>query len=171
MVTFVELYVNLIQVIEFIILFRLIELMFKTVILNLPRFQEKHQTVLYGLVLGLGFGSIYPPVSLLLINTLSVSTFEVFSVLIGSIGMLLIQGSTGALIGYGVFKRKLIMPVAVSLVFHVIFQYLLFELIFSWTWLLLIGGIITYWVILQKIVFPVLKQSKKRKRTEKTKKD
>lgn len=163
-VTFTEFYINLSNLIEFVILFRFIEIMAKTVILNLPRFQEKHQTVLYGAVLGLGFGSIYPPVSLLLINTVAVSPLEVVSVLIGSLGMLLIQGSTGALIGYGVFKRNLILPVGISLVFHIIYQYLLFNLAFLWTWTLFIGGIFVYFLVMKRIVFPVLKQSERRKR-------
>jgi len=163
-VTFTEFYINLSNLIEFVILFRFIEIMAKTVILNLPRFQEKYQTVLYGAVLGLGFGSIYPPVSLLLINTVAVSPLEVVSVLIGSLGMLLIQGSTGALIGYGVFKRNLILPVGISLVFHIIYQYLLFNLAFLWTWTLFIGGIFVYFLVIKRIVFPVLRRSERRKR-------
>ena len=164
-VIFVEFYINLSNLIEFVIIFRLIEIMSKMIILNFPRFQEKQQTVLYGLILGLGFGSIYPPVSLLLINTVSVSTVEIASVLIGSLGMIFIQGSTGALLGYGVFKRKIMIPISLTLLVHVIFQYLLFELVFTWTWILFIAGLIAYWLILQKIVYPVLNQSKRRKRT------
>lgn len=163
-VIFVEFYVGLTTLLEFVIIFRLIEIMGKMIILNLRRFQEKQETVLYGLVLGLGFGSIYPPVSLLLINAVSVSTFDIISVLIGSIGMILIQGSTGALLGYGVFKRNLIIPISVTLMLHVIFHYLLFELVFTWTWILFLGGIISYLVAMQKIVYPVLDQSKRRKR-------
>lgn len=165
-VIFVEFYVGLTTLLEFVIIFRLIEIMGKMIILNLRRFQEKQETVLYGLVLGLGFGSIYPPVSLLLINAVSVSTFDIISVLIGSIGMILIQGSTGALLGYGVFKRNLIIPISVTLLLHVIFHYLLFELVFTWTWILFLGGIISYLIAMQKIVYPVLDQSKRRRRTE-----
>mgnify|MGYP006275108911 CR=1 FL=1 len=168
-VIFVEFYVGLTTLLEFVIIFRLIEIMGKMIILNLRRFQEKKETVLYGLVLGLGFGSIYPPVSLLLINAVSVSTFDIISVLIGSIGMILIQGSTGALLGYGVFKRNLIIPISVTLIFHVIFHYLLFELVFTWTWILFLGGLISYLVAMQKIVYPVSDQSKRRKRRKENK--
>lgn len=166
-VTFIEFFINLSSLIEFVVLFRLIEIMGKTVILNFRRFQEKHQTVLYGAVLGLGFGSIYPPVSLLLVNTIAVSSVEIASVLIGSVGMLLIQGSTGALIGYGVFKRNLILPIGLSLVTHVLFQYLLFNLSLMWTWTLLIGGILAYVLVRKKIIFPLLTQSKRRNRSMK----
>jgi hypothetical protein len=169
-VIFVEFYISLSNLIEFVIIFRFIEIMGKTVILNLRRFQEKHRTVLYGLVLGLGFGSIYPPVSLLLINTVSVSTVDIISVLVGALGMLLIQGSTGALIGYGVFKRNVVPPITISIIVHIIFQYLLFELVFTWTWTLVIVGVIAYLIVMKKIVFPVLKQSERRKRTIKTEK-
>jgi hypothetical protein len=93
-----------------------------------------------------------------------VSTFDIISVLIGSIGMILIQGSTGAILGYGVFKRNLIIPISLTLVLHVIFHYLLFELVFTWTWILFFGGIISYLISMQKIVYPVLDQSKRRKR-------
>lgn len=166
-VTFIEFFINLSSLIEFVVLFRLIEIMGKTVILNFRRFQEKHQTVLYGAVLGLGFGSIYPPVSLLLVNTIAVSSLEIASVLIGSVGMLLIQGSTGALIGYGVFKRNLILPIGLSLVTHVLFQYLLFNLSLMWTWTLIIGGILAYVLVRKKIILPLLTQSKRRNRSMK----
>lgn len=171
LVTFVELYINLINLIQFIIIFRLIEIMGKTVILNLRRFQEKQQTVLYGIVLGLGFGSIYPPVSLLLINTIAVSSLELVSVLIGSLGMLFIQGATGALLGYGVLKRKLFFTVMLSallnIIFQVLFFYLLIGLVINLTWILIIGGSIVYFIILKQIVNPVSIQSKRRRRMKK----
>lgn len=166
-VIFIEFYVGLFSLIEFIIIFRLIEIMGKTILLNLRRFQEKQQAVLYGLVLGLGFGSIYPPVSLFLINTVVVTYAEVVSVLIGSLGILFIQGSTGALIGYGVFKRKLLPSISIALIVHIIFHYLFFTLALAWTWVLIVGGLIAYMATMKKIVNPVLKQSERRKRTSK----
>ena len=164
---FVEFYIGFTTLLEFIIIFRLIELLGKMIILNLPRFQEKQETVLYGLVLGLGFGSIYPPVSLLLINTVAISQIEVLSVLLGSIGMIFLQGSTGALIGNGVFKRRIITPLIWAFVLHVFYQYLLFSLSLSLTWVLSIIGVVSYLLVMKFIVLPVSKQSDRRKRTVK----
>ncbi len=169
-IIFVEFYIGFTTLIEYVIIFRFIEIMGKTIILNIPRFQEKQHTVLYGLVLGLGFGSIYPPVSLLLVNSIDVSFVHVMSILIGSIGMLLIQGSTGALIGFGVFKRKLLVFLTGSLVIQIVIQYLLFSLVLSWTWILIIAGIFMYAIVMKKIVLPVSSQTERRKRVVKNNK-
>jgi hypothetical protein len=169
-IIFVEFYIGFTTLIEYVIIFRFIEIMGKTIILNIPRFQEKQHTVLYGLVLGLGFGSIYPPVSLLLVNSIDVSFVHVMSILIGSLGMLLIQGSTGALIGFGVFKRKLLVFLTGSLVIQIVVQYLLFSLVLSWTWILIIAGILLYAIVMKKIVLPVSSQTERRKRVVKNNK-
>ena len=42
----------------FIVLFPLLEQLFKTIFLNIRRLQEKQVTIIYGLTLGLGFGSV-----------------------------------------------------------------------------------------------------------------
>ena len=169
-IIFVEFYIGFTTLIEYVIIFRFIEIMGKTIILNIPRFQEKQHTVLYGLVLGLGFGSIYPPVSLLLVNSIDVSLVHVISILVGSLGMLLIQGSTGALIGFGVFKRKLLIFLTGSLVIQIVIQYLLFSLVLSWTWILIIAGILMYGIVMKKIVIPVSSQTERRKRVLKNNK-
>ena len=169
-IIFVEFYIGFTTLIEYVIIFRFIEIMGKTIILNIPRFQEKQHTVLYGLVLGLGFGSIYPPVSLLLVNSIDVSLVHVISILVGSLGMLLIQGSTGAFIGFGVFKRKLLIFLTGSLVIQIVIQYLLFSLPLSWTWILIIAGILLYSIVMKKIVLPVSSQTERRKRVLKNNK-
>ena len=48
-------------VIIFIILFAFLEQLFKTIVLNIGRLQYKKETTIYGLTLGLGFGSSFTP--------------------------------------------------------------------------------------------------------------
>ena len=48
-------------VIVFLILYAFFEQLFKTIILNIRRLQLKKETVIYGLSLGLGFGSSFTP--------------------------------------------------------------------------------------------------------------
>ncbi|HMA83046.1 MAG TPA: protease PrsW [Candidatus Thermoplasmatota archaeon] len=144
-----------------ITLFPLLEQLIKTMILNFPRFHEKQSTVLYGLVLGLGFGSIFPPVSLLLIAESSISSAEVISIFIGSLGLVFLHGASGALIGYGVFARKIPIMFLYSVLILVAANLLKFPNI---QWITLVLGILMYWIVMTKVVYPVLKQSIRRKR-------
>jgi hypothetical protein len=164
---FIELYVNRIHFLEFIIIFRLLQLMIIIMVLNLPRFHNNPAIVLYGLVLGLGFGSIYPPVSLLLISVESVTSLDVISILIGSLGLMFLHGATGTLLGYGIFKRKLFETFLLSITLHVIVQYLFFDLSFRWIWILSVVGVIVYVITQKKILYTVLDQFKRRKQTKK----
>ncbi len=166
---FIELYVNRIHFLEFIIIFRLLQLMIIIMVLNLPRFHDKPAIVLYGLVLGLGFGSIYPPVSLLLISAESIVTsLDVLSILIGSLGLMFLHGATGTLLGYGIFKRKLFETFLLSITLHVIVQYLFFDLSFRWIWILSIVGVTVYVITQKKVLYTVLDQFNRRKRAKKS---
>ncbi|MDG6218543.1 MAG: protease PrsW [Candidatus Thermoplasmatota archaeon] len=160
---FLELYVNLVNQVEIILLFRLIQLMIITMVLNLPRLQGKQETVLYGLVLGLGVGSIYPPVSLLLISAESVILTDVISILLGALGLMLLHGATGTLIGYSIFKRKLFQIFVISLILQFIVQYLFFNLPLAWMWTLSIVGLIVYLVLQKMILYGVMEQSVRKK--------
>ncbi|MFA5102966.1 MAG: protease PrsW, partial [Candidatus Thermoplasmatota archaeon] len=88
----------------YILLFPILEQLFKTIVLNLGRFQEKQETTIYGLSLGLGFGSVFVPASIMGLEALDL-TF--FAAIIGSLGILLFHAGTGVLIGYGVYSKKL----------------------------------------------------------------
>lgn len=157
-------YSILINLIYMIILYPVLEQLIKTMILNLPKFHGKQETVLYGLVFGLGFGSIYPPVSLLLIGAEQVTSFEVISILIGSIGLILLHGATGAMIGHGVYIHKLFQMFLISVIILIVANLLKFPFI---QWTTFVFGFIVYWFMLQRFLYPALEQSKQRKTTKK----
>ena len=92
----------------FIILFPVLEQLFKTIILNIGRLQGKKETVIYGLSLGLGFGSIFTPFSMITVQfQAGESMYLIISAVIGSVGIILLHGATGICIGYGIYTRKL----------------------------------------------------------------
>ena len=132
-------------------------------ILNLPRLQGKQETILYGLVIGLGIGSIYPPVSLMLISAESVTLTDVISILLGALGLMLLHGATGTLIGYSIFKRMLFQLFVICFILQFIVQYLFFNLALTWIWTLSIVGLIVYLVVQNKILYGSIKQSVEKK--------
>ena len=154
-----------------IILFPVLEQIMKTMVLNLPRFHLKRSTVLYGLALGLGFGSIFTPVSMLLANIQTGSLFVVASILIGSIGIILMHGATGLLIGYGVYQGNLTkyflfavllyIPVSLGVFLTGLFQ------IDEYQIAIIFYGILIYWYVLKTYMKPVVNQKHLRKRTQK----
>ena len=91
----------------FLFIFPFMEQFLKLVGINLPSYHDKRETIIYGLVLGLGFGSIYMP---LLIILASRGSNPSFSLQIGSlalgVGYILFHGGTGCMLGYGVFKSE-----------------------------------------------------------------
>ena len=151
-----------------IIIFPFLEQIIKMMILNLRRYHEKQSTVMYGLALGLGFGSIYPPASMMILAESDISSIELTSILLGSIGLLFLHGATGALIGYGVYKGKIAMFYLYSVSILITANFLKLEYI---QWLNLLFGIALYWYIHKKIVRELIKNLNKRKRVTKTSKD
>ena len=155
----------------FIVLFPLLEQLFKTIILNIGRLQEKRETTIYGLSLGLGFGSIFTPLSMILANIQIVEPFLILSVIVGSIGIILFHGATGTLIGYGIYARKLSK--------YFIFAVLLHFPVTGWFFLtnyydveylqigLVVYGLIIYWYVTKRIMPRILSQSQGRKRSKK----
>jgi len=117
-IVIIEAYSALIGVL-FIILFPIIEQLSKTIVLNLPRFQGKKETPIYGLSLGLGFGSIFIPSSIILLdiqgNSDNISL--IFSFL-GTLGIILLHAATGVCIGYGIYKFKLIKYLVFSIILY-----------------------------------------------------
>ena len=90
-----------------IILFPVLEQMFKTIILNMRRYQNKKEAVLYGLSLGLGFGSVFTPYYVIVTSLHYDDVNALYLALIASIGIIILHGATGILIGYGVYKSNL----------------------------------------------------------------
>lgn len=98
---------DLFSIVLFVIIFSFLEQIIKTAVLNLKRYHEKPSTIFYGFSLGLGFGSIYPLFLMLSLSSeLEINVY--ITILIGSIGLIILHGLTGLLIGYGIYKGRLI---------------------------------------------------------------
>lgn len=156
----------------FIVLFPVLEQLFKTMLLNIRRLHQKKETIIYGLSLGLGFGAMFTLDALLYADFQTVDILQISLVIIGSIGIILFHGATGILIGYGVFMAELAKYVIFSIILHIPItlwfvltgyyrvEYLQVGLIFY--------GFLIFWyayirVMRQTILEPVRKRVKKMK--------
>jgi hypothetical protein len=159
-----------IGLIIYIILFPVLEQLSKTIVLNLGRFQEKQETTIYGLSLGLGFGSVFTPAAIIMGNFQEINVAFIAAI-IGSFGIILFHAATGAIIGYGVYSHKL----STYLTFAILLQIPITTVIgvtnlFTISYLqisLVIYGIIVYWYATKKIMPRILQESQRRKRTQK----
>ena len=156
----------------FIILFPILEQLFKTIILNNSRFHGKKETVVYGLSLGLGFGSIFTPFSIIFTNVQSGNDYLVLLVAIGSFGIILAHAATGILIAYGVYSYKLSKFLLYSIVSYIpvtttIFIAALYNIRYLHVFLVAYG-LILYWYATKKIMPRILKDNKKEKNLKKT---
>lgn len=103
-----------------VLVFALVEEMMKVVILNFPRFQRRLDTGFYGLSMGLGiaatftFATVYS--SLLEVD--SPGAFELIAFPLLGLPLVLLHGSTTALIGVGVVRRDLRGYVSEAVLIH-----------------------------------------------------
>ncbi|MDG6228843.1 MAG: protease PrsW [Candidatus Thermoplasmatota archaeon] len=152
-----------------VVLFPVLEQVMKLAVLNLRRFHGKRSTVIYGLSIGLGFGSIFTPVSMILASVEAISNVALLAILLGSIGIIFIHGATGAIIGYGVYEEKtftyyiyaVLIHLPVTLWFFLTGYYNMSQLQVG----IIVYGIIVYWYVKKQIIENVLKQTENRKRT------
>jgi len=168
----VEIYYRTLPLIYFIVVFPIFEELFKTIILNIRRLQEKPDTVFYGLTLGLGIGSVATSASILQGTLPAGDYLGLALVVIGSCGVIMLQGSTGIIIGYGVFRSKVSQYVLFAIVLHMIFMTGLYttQIFFQGTAAvayLFIAGLLLYWYSTKKIMVQILVESQRRKRTQK----
>lgn len=150
-----------------IILFPILEQILKTMILNVGRLHGKKETVIYGLSLGLGFGSIFTPVSIILANIQTESILLLASIILGSIGIILVHGATGIIIGYGVYIGKLMKNYVFALILHIpvtawFFLTGIYKLEHLQVYLVLYGLVI-YWYATKKIMPKILNRNQRRK--------
>lgn len=140
-----------------IILFPVLEQLFKTIILNIGRLQRKRETTIYGLSLGLGFGSMFIPFTI--ISSSFLSGYDLLTIsltILGSFGIILLHGATGVCIGYGIYTGELLKYFIFAVLFYLpvtVFYnvgYLLFGLVPY--------GLIVYWYTTTKIMPKILKQ-------------
>jgi len=166
----IELLTQNIGLLFYILLFPILEQLFKTIVLNIGRFQEKQETTIYGLSLGLGFGSVFTPAAIILGNFQEVN-LSFIAAIIGSFGIILFHAGTGIIIGYGVYAHKLSTYVTLAILLHFVIT-----TVIGVTNLLHVGylqitlviyGIIIYWYSTKRIMPRILSESQRRKRTQK----
>ncbi|KYK30864.1 MAG: protease PrsW [Thermoplasmatales archaeon SG8-52-3] len=149
----------------FIILFPVLEQLFKTIILNISRFHGKKETVVYGLSLGLGFGSIFTPFSIILTEIQGGNDYFVLLVAIGSLGIILAHAATGISIAYGVYKYKMRKYLMFSILFYIPVTATIFITAFyniGYLQVILVAyGLILYWYATKKIMPRILEKNKK----------
>jgi len=162
----------------FVVLYAFIEQLIKTIILNIPRLQYKKETAIYGLSLGLGFGSSFTPF-LIIANSQSpnVTLTELSIIIVGSIGFILFNAASGAYIGFGIFSGKmtryLMIAILVQIPFNVIYN--ISKLVADPNFILFQSGLILYGAIffvyvMKKVLPQILTMTERRKRTKKIKK-
>ena len=166
---------GVVNALVYISIYTVFEQLFKTIVLNLRRLQGKKETVIYGLSLGLGFGSSFTPF-LVILGSLSYENNLSFVSIVafGSIGFILFHAATSTYIGYGVYKNKLMKCLLVAIVAQ-----LPFNLIAEATRYysdpyhvylqiaLVLYGLIIFWYVIKNILPNILKDER-RKRSKKT---
>jgi hypothetical protein len=164
----IELFTGSIGLIVYIILFPVLEQLFKTIILNLRRFHEKQETTIYGLSLGLGFGSVFTPAAIIMGNFQEINVAFIAAI-IGTFGIIFFHAATGALIGYGVYSHKLSTYLTSAILLQIPITTLIgVTNIFNISYIqisLVIYGIILYSYVARKIMPRILKENLRRKRT------
>jgi len=102
-----------------ILLLAVFEQLFKTIILNVKRLHQKKETPIYGLSLGLGFGSSFTPFMIIAASASSAVSNSIYIlsiIALGSVGLILFHGATGIFIGYGIFEKKLTRNLIISII-------------------------------------------------------
>jgi hypothetical protein len=166
----IELLTQNIGLIIYIILFPILEQLFKTIVLNMGRFQEKQETTIYGLPLGLGFGSVFTPAAIILGNFQEIN-LSFIAAIIGSFGIILFHAGTGVLIGYGVYAHRLSTYLTAAILLQIVITTVigvtnLFQIGYLQI-ILVVYGIIVFRYATKTIMPRILEESQRRKRTQK----
>jgi len=148
-----------------LVLFPVLEQLFKTVILNLRRFQNKKATPLYGLSLGLGFGSIFTPYYIIITSLNYDDVTYLYFALAASVGIIILHGATGVLIGFGVYKSDLLKYFILAVLLYV--PVLITSTIIYSAIVLIPYALVVYWYSTVKILPKILSQNKKKKKVVK----
>jgi hypothetical protein len=160
----------------YIALLAVFDQLFKTIVLNIGRFHGKRETVIYGLTLGLGFGSVFTPYIIISVSTLPTSSPLALGIIaLGSLGIILFHGATGAFIGYGVYEGKLMKFLLPTILVQIPFSFFVDLMIVSSDESftielgiaigLVIYGIVLFWVMAKRAMARILRQTQRRKRS------
>ena len=164
-------------IILFIVLLAFFDQLLKTMVLNLGRLQEKKETTIYGLSLGLGFGSSFTPFLIIAVSSLITSDVYVLSLMtIGSLGIIFFHGATAAYIGYGIYIGRLTKHLLTAVIIQLPFNFILgMTIIYSrpnslniqlgLITVLIMYGSIFFWYVTKKIMPQILTKSMRRKRS------
>ena len=144
----------------FIILYPILEQLFKTIILNISRFHGKKETVVYGLSLGLGFGSIFTPFSIIITNVQNGNDYLVLLVALGSLGIIMMHAATGICIAYGVYSYNMRKYLFFSILIHLPVTFTIFLTalynVGQLQVMLILYGFFVYWYTTKKIMPRIL---------------
>jgi len=163
-------------VLIYVVLLAFFNQMFKTIVLNIGRFQENKETPIYGLSLGLGFGSSFTPFMIIALSSLAINNvYVLLTVGIGSFGIILFHGATGSFIGYGIFQGKLMKHLLVAILLELPFEFLIgLMIIYSkpeflrmqigFAFATILYGLVVYWYVTKKVLPQLLTKAEKRKR-------
>ena len=163
------------MLIVYIVLFAFFEQLFKTVVLNLRRLQRKKETTIYGLSLGLGFGSSFTPFLIIAGSLTEQSNLSFITlILVGSLGFILFHAATGAYIGYGIYSGKMTKYLLIAIILQLPFNamadatrfYLSRFFPYYQAGLVLYGAIFFGYVVM-KVMPQILEQKDRRKRSKK----
>ncbi|UCH72565.1 MAG: protease PrsW [Thermoplasmatales archaeon] len=158
----------------YIILLAFFDQLIKTIILNLGRFHKKKETVIYGMSLGLGFGSSFTPFLIIAVSSIITNDVYVLTLIaIGSLGIILFHGATGAYIGYGIYVGKLIKHLLYVIIFQLPFNFILGMMIaysdaetldvqFVFVASLIIYGTVVFCYVIKNIMPKIIQKSKRR---------
>jgi len=165
-------------VIIYLILFAFLEQLFKSIVLNIGRLQNKKETTIYGLTLGLGFGSSFTPF-LVIAGSISGQSDITFLTLVafGSLGFILFHAAAGAIIGYGVTSGKMIKYLLIAIVlqipFNAISDLTRIDFVYNSTYYpiyqaaIVVYGAIIFIYALKKVMPKILGKNEVRKRSKK----
>jgi hypothetical protein len=160
----------------FVIIFAFFEQLLKTIVLNIPSLHFKKETTIYGLSLGLGFGSSFTP--FLIILNVSISGYSNLSfislVALGSLGFILFHAASGLYVGFGVYSGKLTKYLFGAILLQLPFNALA---VIAGLWRdpnfpyfqlgPLLYGAIFFLFVVKKVMPRILTQAERRKRSKK----
>ena len=162
----------------YVVLFAFFEQLFKTIVLNIGRLQYKKETTIYGLSLGLGFGSSFTPF-LVIAGSLSGQSNTTFLTLVafGSFGFILFHAASGIFIGYGIFSGKmtkyLFIAIILQIPFNVISDLTRIQIIYSsfyypvYQAAIVVYGAVIFIYAIKKVMPKILGENERRKRSKK----
>jgi hypothetical protein len=151
--------------IVYIFIFAFFEQLLKTIILNIGRLQLKKETTIYGLSLGLGFGSAFTPF-LIIAGSMSEQSSLTFLSLIafGSIGFILFHSASGAYIGYGIFRGKMTKYLFITIILQLPFNIIadltrsIYPYYIVFQFFIVIFGAVFFIYVLRKVMPQILKK-------------